>query len=1177
MALEDVIAQIQSQRDSQETAEAAIGGAQAEVAQRAQLASESVTGRSTANGDSQGASGASPQGQGAMQTFRKAFQGSQGIVANVADYLISENPALGGEVQIDREGVRFRPAEEVYGEDFTSEWLDPQDRRDMIQQQRAAEVQEYWGDTGDYAVANVLGQIAGAAADPTSLIPVGQGIRAAVGMGAALGGVEAATAGLAAEGAIDPVDVAVGSALGAATAGVIEGAVVQPIKSIVEKYAAMGRPVDANSVIADLDSQGVDRSGLDIEALKEQLNADFGLNETTPELTRVMKYLKEDDPSAIEFEYKMAKADEFLSGETEFSDQLQRSQFEFGKEPKKVRKERINVIESETKALQNYKGQKPAIGMKPVEKIERSEFLDGALAEALSEKELTFDVLKQAAPTNSPLYTKIKQESLMTPDYQSRNPYQIPGEEGGDTFGIIASKNVPWTSDTGVKIDAPIGRITQMGDPTFSPRDAQNWAERMISGGQAALGSGNRLKNMQTPWGNKAHELLTRAFDDTQSRIGDFVSGYRVLRSKLGVKQGSPEELEAIQYMRRTIKDASPKAKAIAEKVTSSLNSALKEARDLGIVSPKDFDKLMAKGAKKGYFPRAYNYDYLMTGKGHQEFLNRMSSAVLQTDANGTALEKATAIAEAILPKDEVPIFVKQLKDSQGNEKFIRIPSNLSEMLWTKYGQKSSAFRSSHLEAPRVLPEEWENIMEPFLINDMEAVMSSYAQDVFTRLEYARQFGAKDEVARKIEFELAKEDPRKALDFMHTLWTAVGDPNSDTVKSFIDKPQKVKRLVAGAKAFQTMKLGLAQIANVTQTPVNGWYHLMAQDGLNVPKATSIYTRALLKGVRDSFGDVEAQHTVDKFGATTQTMLLDAMGGINESMHTVTGRNLGNPLLEFFNNPTVMLRSVGYFGVENFNRRMAHYLGTSLAEEAIERKARFLAQGNRIHPDKIKQVDRTLRELGLDPDVDPKTYSVRDKQLAGQRASNTINFTSDPQTSPFIMQSFWGKFATQFKSFIVKQTNFLASNVIKPAMRGNFKPLILGMGAVGTPLGMGVDSARRWVMGDDREFTMTERVIRAHTMIGSLGLFSDLASRLSFSKEGLANWIAGPSVSDLGRAGYAGIKTVTDLYEGKDNPYKTLKKEVVKTFVFPGRQAVVDNLGDEKNEFDFGFEEFELEE
>ena len=111
----------------------------------------------------------------------------------------------------------YESPDEKYGEGFTA--AEPQVRREMMMREKERALQqEFKGFNPDEAggVSKFMGEMYGTLKDPTSLLPAGRGIKAMVGIGAAMGGGFSATQDLAQKGEVDPLKAGLFAAGGAA-------------------------------------------------------------------------------------------------------------------------------------------------------------------------------------------------------------------------------------------------------------------------------------------------------------------------------------------------------------------------------------------------------------------------------------------------------------------------------------------------------------------------------------------------------------------------------------------------------------------------------------------------------------------------------------------------------------------------------------------------------------------------------------------------------------------------------------------------------------------------------------------------------------------------------------------------------------------------------------------------
>lgn len=201
-----------------------------------------------------------------LAQFKYQYDKSEGFTQMVGDYLESLMP-LGGFAYDDVEGFGYQTADERWGKGFSD--ATPQERRDMIAKKRAEWLQQKWGQDfreDEDSLAGMAGTVVGSMADPSTLLPVGAGLKGVTAASGAYGGAFAAASDLSKTGTIDPVNVLVGTVAGAATGGAIKFAgdkLIQGLdKSLVRKV---------NKKIDDLKNQGVEVSDAVIPQIADDL------------------------------------------------------------------------------------------------------------------------------------------------------------------------------------------------------------------------------------------------------------------------------------------------------------------------------------------------------------------------------------------------------------------------------------------------------------------------------------------------------------------------------------------------------------------------------------------------------------------------------------------------------------------------------------------------------------------------------------------------------------------------------------------------------------------------------------------------------------------------------------------------------------------------------------------
>ena len=158
----------------------------------------------------------------AIQQFKYGYDSQNNFIGYGADALRAVVPFGELDISFDK-GIEYQTPDEAFGPGFTQ--ADQDQRREMILRARERNLQEEYGpyfDSED-GTAKAIGEVTGAIADPTSLIPLGASIKGALAIGGALGGGYSALEDMATKGEVDPAKAALFTATGAVGGGALKG------------------------------------------------------------------------------------------------------------------------------------------------------------------------------------------------------------------------------------------------------------------------------------------------------------------------------------------------------------------------------------------------------------------------------------------------------------------------------------------------------------------------------------------------------------------------------------------------------------------------------------------------------------------------------------------------------------------------------------------------------------------------------------------------------------------------------------------------------------------------------------------------------------------------------------------------------------------------------------------
>lgn len=609
-------------------------------------------------------------------------------------------------------------------------------------------------------------------------------------------------------------------------------------------------------------------------------------------------------------------------------------------------------------------------------------------------------------------------------------------------------------------------------------------------------------------------------------------------------------ETDAMNHLKGSVKEAdlSPLGKAMAKTMTSYFQDVLKRSLQAKIISPKEYARLAHIAANKLYFPRQYDMAFLSTRAGQEKWVEVMTAQAWKP-------EKLEATLKNILGDNEqtAALIREYTSKTTGKTSQIYITRDLARKMLENFRKNHKVSRSGHLEHSRKVHVEEESILDPFVVKDPRAAMAMYVADAEKRIAYALTFGANDEKAiAGIKYITDKFGERAGRFTGELYWQRLGDSRSEMIRRAGELSQIEREVIGRVSAFQTLKLTLAPLANMTQAPFNG---MLATNHLSGGFKTSL--RIMGSMLKDLKRDrAKFQETAERSGAVLETSLMQIIGEFSSVEHRIFGREFTGKLtspLEILNHPTKFLKFVGFVGAERMQRVIGSNWGRSYAELLMDDLNKARAAGK-----STKRIEAQMRELKLDP---TKTvWSEAEVLDAALRWSDHVNFRNTPGTMPLGWAHPHATWFRKFKTYSFNQGNFIMEHVVKPV----WKAETLGQKAAGgmtlatlaVVLGIPLATIRGVLMGDDKEYTMTEQLVRGLSTLGGFGIWYDITR----SREPGTSFF-GPVASDAVTIVKAGKKYVDDM--GKKSPgertVKLLSDIVFGTTTIPGEKIMKKSL------------------
>lgn len=717
------------------------------------------------------------------------------------------------------------------------------------------------------------------------------------------------------------------------------------------------------------------------------------------------------------------------------------------------------------------------------------------------------------------------------------------GDESMAVLGALGGATAPlWIS----KIPGSIGKLNET---VLSKQWRANstWAQ--------AITSPETYTRAIKDWGMEAADKLHLAE----------IAKTRIIATSLDLVTRTIRELQPgtvnnfIATMQGAEKPINKQVAVAAQQTRKMFQRYARLSYEAGVITKEQYAKML----KSHYWPRIWNERYLESKEGHDKFVNLLTEIGFESPEQGKRIV-------ASLVRDPEQISVSQFvtrKNKNGDVVHVLTREQANNIMLQR-NRVSTSKRSTHMDHKRKLHPKDERVLNEFLISDPMTVITEYGNDVGTRIAFSKYFGANDEyiaaLKQKAEQVGEKEFTRDVDYFTNLYYTALGDSRSKQIAAQLGLDENTRRILGSVNAFETLKLSLAQILNMSQATVNGLTFAAKHGGLRA-------LRTYMKGVKGVMSK-EGRDFAERSGAALETTIMQLLTetSANSTVLGMFGKtDLDGPLkhLNMFNNPSVFLQNTGFLAVERVQRMLAANQGKALYEEAWEMYAKTLdgtTVGAKAAIDRKKAVE-IAEGIGLSEKALADRHPGRMKEnleIAALEFSNRVNHTNNYSRLPPWARGPYARSILKFKSFMFHQAAFIKDNVIAPAAKGNIRPLAAYIG-VGTPFGMTTDEIRRFIKSDDSKLTNTERMVRGISAVGGLGLWYDAAQQVATNNYAGSTYslILGPAASDAVSLFRASIDTIGSR---SGDP---LVRQMIKSTAgsYPGKQYLLDQFrGPEQN-------------
>lgn len=359
---------------------------------------------------------------------------------------------------------------------------------------------------------------------------------------------------------------------------------------------------------------------------------------------------------------------------------------------------------------------------------------------------------------------------------------------------------------------------------------------------------------------------------------------------------------------------------------------------------------------------------------------------------------------------------------------------------------------------------------------DLRKVLPRYVETSSARLEMARRFGPRDEVANNMLTQIGKEATPNEARIANNLYLAVSG----------SRDPQLKELARGLGTLHTITLlGTAGILQPSQL-----MNVVARAGwVNTFKASSEVFRDWAKYAvtgRERPTEAFARETGALFDSSRADLQFDSIDDL----------------------PGVWMRIIGLQQLDSLNRVVAANAGRVWANQMT---AKLMRKGT--SPRQMQSLIRDLKFLGVDAGQVMERGFITPEEIrgAGLVTARDTQFASRPWDLPELRSTPAGRFMYLFKSFAFQQADFVykMGKEYEAGQKAPLTRLVTALPLTALTLGEGV----RWLKGREAPEDPAVRTLEDMAIVGFTGAFYDLWRAMAHGPESIASYVLGPSAGE----------------------------------------------------------------
>lgn len=403
---------------------------------------------------------------------------------------------------------------------------------------------------------------------------------------------------------------------------------------------------------------------------------------------------------------------------------------------------------------------------------------------------------------------------------------------------------------------------------------------------------------------------------------------------------------------------------------------------------------------------------------------------------------------------------------------------------------------------------------------NLRNTLPRYFASAAKRIETARKFGNKDQLAKKLIGEIGQHADSERAALANNVYLAFADNVDPRGKALARATGMVHAITLLSTA------GIVQPSQMVNTIARiGW--------TNTIKASAEVMRDWGRQLATGHESPSAAFARSS-GALLDTFRADFTLDTIDDLTSVWSKVIG---LEHLDRVNRVVAAVG-----------GRVYANELANKVISGQASKGA---------MKRAMKDLERLGIDPAMVIARGGLTGDEIrqAGYRISTATQFATSPLDMPELRNTPAGRFMYLFKSFAFQQMNFIKNEIIREGARGNWAPAVRYSTAL--PIGAYVlGTTVRKLKGKEDPESDNVRIMENMALAGAFGMFFDMWRSMASGPSAIYSFVFGPTAGETAQILGSDIPAIVKgPMEGEEPNFNPLLKHMTRRIPGVG-QAIV---------------------